>query len=588
MFENDDDKLKKLRRLAEKKVDNLHISQVEMDSSLEMNSLIHELRVHQIELEMQIDESKRLNDELHKANLAEVKVKKQYMDLYNFAPTGYFTITQAGIISMANFTSATLLDEKIGHIIGSKFNSFIHFDDQDIYYLHNKKLFETGEKQTSEFRMKKKGSCSYFWVFVESIIKTDTGTIPVSWTSITDISKNKQVEEELVRANQAKSDFLANMSHELRTPLTGIIGSTDLLKYLIKEEESLKLLDIQSRSSEHLLNLINDLLSISKIEAGKQEINLAPLDIKDLVTNISKLFSQQLIKKNLNYSIQCDKFLPNFVMADKKILTQILFNLITNAIKFTERGTVEVIVKDEGSVIPTCPSVYQDNSKDYRRISFAVTDTGIGINEKKQKKLYDPFEQGEHYLTKQYEGTGLGLAIVKRLIDLMDGEIEIETVLEKGTKVTFSLVFETTEMAKIETKKNIFECKNLKILLAEDDKSSVELMELISKKEMWYLNAVSDGEKLLEELEKDDYDLILMDIQMPKMNGLQAIEIIRANAKFDKIPIIVISAFAFDDEIKSAIIRGADAYLSKPIRVEKLVELVCAKKWQFFAENCEV
>jgi len=586
MIENIDDKLKKLRKLAEKKVDNLHISQIEMDSSLEMNSLIHELHVHQIELEMQIDESKKLNDELHKANLAEVKVKRQYMDLYNFAPTGYFTITQAGIISMANFTSATLLDEKIGHIIGSKFSSFIHFDDQDIYYLHNKKLFETREKQTAEFRMKRKGS--YFWVFVESVIKADTGTAPVSWTIITDISKNKLIEEELVRANQAKSDFLANMSHELRTPLTGIIGSTDLLKYLIKEEECLKLLDIQSRSSEHLLNLINDLLSISKIEAGKQEINFAPLDLKDLVTNISKLFNQQLIKKNLNYSIQCDKFLPKLVMADKKILTQILFNLITNAIKFTEHGTVEVVVNDEGSVVPTCPSVYQESSKEYRRVCFSISDTGIGINEKKQKKLYEPFEQGEHYLTKQYEGTGLGLAIVKRLVDLMGGEIEIETHLGKGTKVTFSLVFEITKEVKNEDKKNIFECKNLKILLAEDDKNSVELMEIISKKEMWYLKSVADGEKLIEELENEKYDLILMDIQMPKMNGLQALEIIRANSKFDRIPIIVVSAFAFDEEIKSAIIRGADAYLSKPIRVEKLVELVCAKKWQFFAENCEV
>jgi len=254
--------------------------------------------------------------------------------------------------------------------------------------------------------------------------------------------------------------------------------------------------------------------------------------------------------------------LPDLIITDEIALLQILNNLIGNALKFTSNGYVHVIIK-----------TVTENSAAH--IEFSIADTGIGINEAKQKKLYEPFEQGEHYLTKKYGGTGLGLAIVKRLVDLMNGKIDIKTQIGKGTIVTFCLplkhiVHETTES--IIEKSNIK--KHLKIISAEDDSISQKLLSLIADKENWILKLVSNGKELFEELKNDSYDIILTDIQMPVMNGLEATKLIRQNKNYDTIPIIAISAFALEEEIEKALKAGINAYVTKPISSDKLKTII--------------
>jgi len=366
------------------------------------------------------------------------------------------------------------------------------------------------------------------------------------------------------KANFAKSGFLANMSHELRTPLNGIVGFAEILKDMEIDPAKLEYLDIMKDSSIHLLSVINDVLSLSKIEAGKKEVIKKNVDFYSLIKNIEGIFKQQIINRRLELIVDYDQTIPRIMLADRTLILQILNNLISNSIKFTSEGYIKLTVKDITS---------EENTN--KTIEFSVIDTGIGINEEKQKRLYEPFEQGEHYMKKTYGGTGLGLAIVKKLVDLMNGEIEIKTQIGKGTQITIRLPLESANEIRIEGEKEKLDFKSsLKILSADDNKVSQALLKVIAQKENWNLKSVSNGKELLEALEKNSYDLILMDNQMPVMDGLEAIKLIRENKKHDKLPIIAVSAFALEEDIENMLKAGINGYVTKPLTTEQLKEVV--------------
>ena len=393
--------------------------------------------------------------------------------------------------------------------------------------------------------------------------------------SITDITERKKAEKEVKKAkviaekaNRAKSEFLSNMSHEIRTPLNAIMGFTEVLKEIEEDEEKKHFLDIIEISSNDLLNIIDDVLSLAKIESGKMEINKKSVNLYEIFKNIATIFEKQAQIKELDFIFDYNGDKNRDVMLDDLAIMRIFNNLLGNAIKFTESGYIKLQLKE---------------NRENGVIEISVTDTGIGINEKKQKSLYEPFEQGEHYLTKKYGGTGLGLSIIKKLVDLMEGEISVETKLGEGTSFLIKLELEEIEEIKeieevpLVKLENLKEKKKVKIILAEDVEINQILIEKMVSEEGWYLKKVSNGKELIDELEKEKYDMILMDIQMPIINGIEATKVIRKNRICNDIPIIGVSAFALEEDIERALNIGMSDYISKPLKKEALLKKIY--KW---------
>jgi PAS domain S-box-containing protein len=387
-----------------------------------------------------------------------------------------------------------------------------------------------------------------------------------------DITEKKLIEAHLNKAkleaeesNRAKSEFLSNMSHEIRTPMNGILGFVDILLENEDDDEKIDLLDTVKVCSKQLQNIVNDILSLSKIESGKYMLEENIIDLYSLLETIISLYKEQAKSKGLDFISDIDSNLKKEILVDEKSLLQIINNLLSNAIKFTEKGFILFTVSESSN----------------NTFKISVKDTGIGINKDKQERLFEPFYQGEHFLTKKFGGTGLGLSIVKKLVDILNGDIKVVTEEGKGTQFTLTISYKDLgkqNEKKETTKLNLLKKdKIIKIISAEDVEVNQMLLEKIFKKYDWEMTKVYNGQALIEAIEKESYDIILMDIQMPKMNGYEATKAIRSNKNYDEIPIIGLSAYAFDEDIKKALLLGMNDYISKPIDIEKLIEKIV--KW---------
>ncbi|MGM0509135.1 MAG: transporter substrate-binding domain-containing protein, partial [Fusobacteriota bacterium] len=386
-----------------------------------------------------------------------------------------------------------------------------------------------------------------------------------------DITEEKEIQENLreakigaERANEAKSAFLANMSHELRTPLNGVLGFAGILEETETDEEKLEMLNLIEESGEHLLEIVNDILNLSKIESGIIEVNNENFRLDKLLDSLEKTMIK-LMKRNekdITFEVILENKVPTYIKADKLKIKQILINLLSNAGKFTEKGKIELKVK------------YLKGN----RIKFEIDDTGIGISKADQKRIFDKFIQGEHYLTKKYEGTGLGLSISLQLVDLLGGRLDLKSKKGKGSR--FIVVLPLEEVIYDDDKKQkepeIINKKQIKltkkVIIAEDNKISQRLVEKLCKDKGINLKKTGDGKELIEELSKNKYDLILMDIQMPKMDGVTATKIIRR--KGSNIPIVAITAFAQNKDKDFFISVGMDDYISKPIDRDEFNEVL--------------
>jgi len=373
----------------------------------------------------------------------------------------------------------------------------------------------------------------------------------------------KKAKKNADNANRLKSQFLANMSHEIRTPMNAIIGFSNILQKRIENPEQKKIIDKIIKSGKTLLELINDILDLSKIEAGQLEIQKEPTDIFTLFGDIPLIFSEISKQKKIPINTTIDASIPKILLLDELRIRQILINLVSNAIKFTEKGNVKVIVKYQKLPNPNKLS-----------LQIEVSDTGIGIPENQIEQIFESFRQVEGQSTRKHGGTGLGLSITKKLVELMDGTITVKSKQEIGSnfKININNV-EILNEEKFETINNqdvniIF--NNPEILHVEDIYFNREIISLYLEDKGVILKEVETGQEALEILENYTPNLILMDIQMPGINGYETTKIIRQNQRLKTIPIIALTANATKSEIKkySSVF---DEYITKPIDEKTLI-----------------
>ena len=395
-----------------------------------------------------------------------------------------------------------------------------------------------------------------------------------------DIARREKAEADLLKAKdaalsatKAKSQFLATMSHEIRTPMNGVHGMLQLLEGTKLDAEQEEYVQIGSTALQSLLTLINDILDFSKIEAGKLEIARTPFALDELCRSIPAIFKEQSLARNLELSIEMASDVPHMVEGDPSRIRQVLLNVVGNAVKFTREGGVSIRISATKEGLPS----------DAARLDFEIADTGIGIGAEQLPKLFKPFIQGGEGLVRTCQGTGLGLTIVKRLVHLMGGDVEIESSLGKGTTVRFHVLVHVPPKALEQTGGEVRNSggrargaeRNLSILLAEDDVTNMAMLTRLLEKLGCEVTQAVNGLEAVRILESEDPDIVLMDIQMPLMDGVEATRRIRANrslGKKSRIPIIAVTAFAMTGDRERFLDAGMDDYIPKPVNMNALLE----------------
>ncbi len=532
----------------------------------EIRKTLHELRVHQIQLEMQ-------NEELRTAQ-AEIEAgRARYFDLYDLAPVGYCTVSEKGLLVEANLTASVLLGAARSALIQQPISRFIYKDDQDTYYLHRKRLFKTGQPQTCELRMVKPDGALIAVHLATRIVQTpDLGGSAL--VVLSDMTERQRLERALVEAkeraesaNCAKSAFLANMSHELRTPLNAVLGYAQiLLQDQAMGAEQQRSVEAIRRGGDYLLLLINDILDLAKIEADRFELFPAPTDPVSVFEQIAEQFVFRARQKGIAFVMQGLEDLPSALEADDKRLRQVVLNLLGNAVKFTEQGEVRLGLAHRAGTL-----------------FVSVSDTGIGISKERIACLFTPYTQEG---AKEYkrQGTGLGLAICKALVERMGGTIEVSSKAGRGSRFAFSIPAPSVA-PKAESKaqdpgfdrvegysRTDGEQTPFSILVTDDLESNRLVLAGLLQPLGFAVIQAEGGEAALQTCRRHRPDLVLMDLVMPDLDGLAATR--QLCNEHPKMPVIAVSAHAYAQDLENSRAAGCVDHIPKPVRREELLAVL--------------
>lgn len=517
----------------------------------------------------------KTSKDLKKANTELLKQTEELDTLLNTIPALVFFKNTKFEYVIVNEFFCHFIESEMKDIIGktvkeviSGYNSYIdYFEIEKDVIKNGKAVFNIEEK------VNKHGDEHWLSTNLASVKSANgeiIGLIGVSW-NITEqrnyelqLRKAKQIAEE---GTKVKNQFLANISHEIRTPLNGIIGMSQILTKTNLNRNQKEYLNILINSSDSLLSLVNDILDFSKIEAGKTELEHYDFNIHDLFEDVKNVIEVKAEEKGLNFEVEISDDFPKIVNGDNYKLKQIILNLAKNAIKFTKSGSVKITAK----LIS-----FKNN---FYNVEIRVSDTGIGIEEDKLDGLFDGFYQVDSTTTRNYGGTGLGLALCKKLISLMDGKINVKSDFGKGSEFWIEVKLDSPQERNLfSSDDDIPENTKLNVLLAEDNIVNQKITEFSIKQLGYNIDIADNGLQAVEMYKKEEYDFILMDLQMPVMNGFDATREIRDYEldDFNKnhIPIIALTANATKEDRKKSISAGMDGFMSKPFNPLELKKML--------------
>ncbi len=550
--------------------------------NIEKGNRAAELILANEEMAFQNDEKekRKIENEELEALSNSLKIASEYsLSLIEASRDPLFTISPKGKITDTNEASARVTGVTKKQLIGSDF--FDYFTDSVKAREGYKEVFSEGFVVDYPLTIMDEKFTEV--LFNGSVYKDEQGNVLGAVMVARDITEQKRIEREFIEAKifaelattiaeeeknkaqnatiiaeeavKSKQQFLSNMSHEIRTPMNAIIGFTKVVlktDLTVKQKEYLNAIKI---SGDALIVLINDILDLAKVDAGKMQFEQIPFKLRSSIAAMLHLFESKIQEKNLKLIREFDPAIPEVLVGDPVRLHQIILNLISNAVKFTSKGKITVIVK----------LIEEDDVKVI--LEFAISDTGIGISESKIETIFENFQQATSGTSRLYGGTGLGLAIVKQLVEPQGGSIKVESIVKEGSTFSFRLPFLKTK-AEAQTELEILELdndiKNLKVLVVEDMALNQLLMKTVLDDFGFERDIAENGKIAIEKLENNTYDIILMDLQMPEMNGFDATEYIRNTMKLT-IPIIALTADVTTVDLEKCKAVGMNDYLAKPI-----------------------